>query len=118
MGAYSAGEHQDTKFLIITTYKSEHIHHAQDSLIVSHPPKGSLTSSIVIDGLRCNIEKTANEIRTDLYREYRVRLNYRQAYRAKERAVRQLHGRVEDFYMVIPWMCGRLIESDPDTIEK
>ena len=32
--------------------------------------------------------------------------------------MRQLYGRVEDSYMVISWMCGRLIESDPDTVVK
>lgn len=102
MGAYSCGEHQDTEFLTIRTYKSKHIHHAQDSLIVCHPPRATLTSSIVVDSLRTNVDKSANEIRGDFYREYGVRLNYTQAYRAKERAMRQIHGRVEDSYMVIP----------------
>ncbi|XP_028802501.1 uncharacterized protein LOC114757588 [Neltuma alba] len=118
MGAYSMGAHQDTEFLTIRTYKSEHIHHAQDNLIVSHSGRSNLAASIVIDDLRCNVDKSPNEIRKDLYKEYGVQLNYTQAYRVRKRALMELHGQVEDSYKVIPWMCERLIETDPDTVAR
>ncbi|XP_028786221.1 uncharacterized protein LOC114742121 [Neltuma alba] len=115
MGAYSMGQRQDSELLIIRTLRSEHVHYAQDNLVVSHSRGSNLTSSIMIDSLRCNIDKNANEIRRDLYREYGVRLNYSQAYRGRERALREIHGRAQDSYMVIPWICERLIETDPNT---
>ncbi|XP_028805899.1 uncharacterized protein LOC114760781 [Neltuma alba] len=118
MGAYSMGAHQDTEFLTIRTYKSEHIHHAQDNLIVPHSGRSNLAASIVIDDLRCNVDKSPNEIRKDLYKEYGVQLNYTQAYRVRKRALMELHGRVEDSYKVIPWMCERLMETDPDTVAR
>ncbi|XP_028752925.1 uncharacterized protein LOC114712539 [Neltuma alba] len=115
MGAYSMGQRQDSELLIIRTLRSEHVHYAQDSLVVSHSRGSNLTSSIMIDSLRCNIDKNANELRRDLYREYGVRLNYSQAYRGRERALREIHGRAQDSYMAIPWICQRLIETDPNT---
>ncbi|XP_028771259.1 uncharacterized protein LOC114728511 [Neltuma alba] len=53
-----------------------------------------------------------------MYKEYGVQLNYTQAYRVKKRALMELHGRVEDSYKVIPGMCERLIEIDPDIIAR
>ncbi|XP_028771960.1 uncharacterized protein LOC114729154 [Neltuma alba] len=110
------GQRQDSEFLIIRTLRSEHVYYAQDNLVVSHSGRSNLTSSIMTDSLKCNIDKNANEIRRDLYRKYGVRLNYSQAYRGRERALREIHGRAQDSYMMIPWICERLIETDPNTI--
>ncbi|XP_028782166.1 uncharacterized protein LOC114738293 [Neltuma alba] len=118
MGAYLMGAHQDTEFLTIRTYKSEHIHHAQDNLIVSHSGRSNLTALIVIDGLRYNVDKSPNEIRKDLYKEYGVQLNYTQVYKVRKRALTELHGRVEDSYKVIPCICERLTETNPDTVAR
>ncbi|XP_028786662.1 uncharacterized protein LOC114742605 [Neltuma alba] len=90
----------------------------QDNLIVPHSGRSNLAASIVIDDLRCNVDKSPNEIRKDLYKEYGVQLNYTQAYRVRKRALMELHGRVEDSYKVIPWMCERLMETNPDTVAR
>ena len=72
----------------------------------------------MVDSLRRNIDKNAIEIMRDMHTEYEVQLNYTQAYRGKERALREIHGRPEHSYMAIPWICDRLVETDPDTVAR
>ena len=118
MGAYCMGERQDAEFLSIRRFRSQHMHNAQEDLLVSHHGKSKLTSSLMIDSLRSNMNKNPKEISNDLYREYGVRLNYRQAYRGREQALRELHGTAEDSYKIIPWICERLMETDPRTVAR
>ncbi|XP_054813530.1 uncharacterized protein LOC129314192 [Prosopis cineraria] len=72
----------------------------------------------MVDALRSNIDKGANKLARDLYREYGVRLSYSQAYRGKEKALWEIHGRAEDSYSIIPWICDRLIETDSMIVAK
>ncbi|XP_054801455.1 uncharacterized protein LOC129305452 [Prosopis cineraria] len=116
IAAYSIGK--DNEILRVTKFNNDHTHNAQDNLIVSHPARSKLTSSIMVDALRSNIDKGANELARDLYREYGVRLSYSQAYRGREKALREIHGRAEDSYSIIPWICDRLMETDPMTVAK
>ncbi|XP_054792699.1 uncharacterized protein LOC129298325 [Prosopis cineraria] len=88
--AYSIGKHSD--FLRVTRFNGEHIHNAQDKLIVSHWTRANSTSPIIADTLRSTIDKSMNEIRRDLYREYDVRLTYGQAYRERGKALQDIHG--------------------------
>ncbi|XP_054782780.1 uncharacterized protein LOC129290067 [Prosopis cineraria] len=116
IATYSMGK--DNEILRVIKFNNDHTHNAQDNLIVSHPTRLKLTSSIMVDALRSNIDKGANELARDLYREYDVRLSYSQAYRGREKALREIHGRAEDSYSIIPWICDRLMETDPMTVAK
>ncbi|XP_054778400.1 uncharacterized protein LOC129286465 [Prosopis cineraria] len=114
--AYSIGK--DNEILRVTKFNNDHTHNAQDNLIVSHSARSKLTSSIMVDALRSNIDKGANELARDLYREYGVRLSYSQAYRGRKKALREIHGRAEDSYSIIPWIYDQLMETDPMTVAK
>ncbi|XP_054808709.1 uncharacterized protein LOC129310819 [Prosopis cineraria] len=116
IAAYSIGK--DNEILRVTKFNNDHTYNVQDNLIVSHPTRSKLTSSIMVDALRSNIDKGVNELARDLYKEYGVRLSYSQAYRGREKALREIHGRAEDSYSIIPWICDRLMETDPMTIAK
>lgn len=85
LGAYSMGKWQATEFLTIRIFKGKHTYNALDNLVVPYSKISKLTSSIMI--LRYNIDKNANEIRKDMYKDYEVQLNYTRAYRGKERAL-------------------------------
>ncbi|XP_054817078.1 uncharacterized protein LOC129316709 [Prosopis cineraria] len=94
------------------------MHSAQDNLLLKQKANSRLTSSIIIDAVRGNVEKTLNEIRQDLYKEYGLNLTYRQALRGKDRALEEIHGLPQQSYMLIPWLCEKLKETDPDTVAK
>lgn len=107
-----------SKILIVRSFHDVHKHDAQEDLNINHSTRSKLTSSIIVDSLRDNIDKTPTEIRRDLYREYGVRLNYSQAYWGKRRALLNLEGSPKDSYKLIPWLCDRLKETDQDTVAK
>ncbi|XP_054786991.1 uncharacterized protein LOC129293202 [Prosopis cineraria] len=107
-----------TPLLSVKSFHQEHIHSAQDNLIVPRMARSNLTSSIIMDGIRSSVDKAPNEIRNYLYREYGVSLSYRQAMRGKKRALEEMHGLPEHSFMLIPWMCERLMENDPNTVAR
>ncbi|XP_054778459.1 uncharacterized protein LOC129286535 [Prosopis cineraria] len=116
VSAYAISE--TSPVLRVTSLCNEHAHSAQDTLVVQQKANVNLTSSIIIDELKSNVDKTPNEIRRDLYQEFGLTLTYSQAYRGKERAMEELHGAPEDSYKLIPWICQRLTEKDVRTIAK
>ncbi|XP_054819001.1 uncharacterized protein LOC129318297 [Prosopis cineraria] len=107
-----------TSILCMKKFHNEHMHSAQDNLLLKQKANSRLTSSIIIDAVRGNVEKTSNEIRQNLYKEYRLNLTYRQALREKDRALEEIHGLPQKSYMLIPWLCEKLKETDPDTVAK
>ncbi|XP_028788261.1 uncharacterized protein LOC114744241 [Neltuma alba] len=107
---------RDTLLLRMTTFVNEHIHSAQDNLDVTYTGNATLTSSIILEEIRNHTEKRPTEIRKTLERKYGVRLTYAQAYRAKEKAMEHIHGKPEESYMFIPWICQRWKETDDKTV--
>ncbi|XP_054781992.1 uncharacterized protein LOC129289227 [Prosopis cineraria] len=104
--------------LRVTTFKNEHSHSAQKDLEVSYSIRCTLTLSIIDDVVRSNVEKRPNEIKADIYRDYGISLTYRQALRAKERALVEINELPNQSYMLVPWLCNRLMEIDADTVAK
>ncbi|XP_028753678.1 uncharacterized protein LOC114713242 [Neltuma alba] len=107
---------KNSHLLRVTTFCNKHIHSAQDNLIVTYGGSAALTSSVIVEEIRDHAEKRPTEIRKMLEREYGVRLTYCQAYRAKEKAMEEIHGKPEQSYMLIPWLCERLKETDDKTV--
>ncbi|XP_028780352.1 uncharacterized protein LOC114736641 [Neltuma alba] len=105
-------------FLRVTTLKNEHVHNSQYNLHVTHGGSASLTSSIIIEEVRDHIDMRPNDIRKRLERDYSVKLTYKQAYRAKEKALEDIYGKADQIYMLIPWICDRLKETNDKTVAK
>ncbi|XP_054778405.1 uncharacterized protein LOC129286470 [Prosopis cineraria] len=85
---------------------------------IAHSTRYTLTSSIIDDVVRSNVEKKPNEIKADIYKDYSISLTCRQALRAKERALVEINGLPDQSYMLVPQLCNRLIETDVDTVAK
>ena len=107
-----------SSLLRVTTFNDEPDHSAQDHLKVSNSATSSLTSSLVMDEISNHNDKKPTEIRKILLTDYSVQLTYKQAYRAKEKALEELQGRPKESYMLIPWICHRLQETDHRTVAK
>ncbi|XP_028788172.1 uncharacterized protein LOC114744149 [Neltuma alba] len=104
--------------LRVTTFINRHVHSAQDSLDVMHSGRASLNSSIIIDEMRDHADNHTSEIRKRLKREYGIDLTYKQAYRAREKSLEDIYGRPEQSYMLIPWVCERIKETDEKSVAK
>ncbi|XP_028786037.1 uncharacterized protein LOC114741961 [Neltuma alba] len=102
--------------LRVTTFINRHVHSAQDSLDVMHSGRASLNSSIIIDEMRDHADKRTSKIRKRLKREYGIDLTYKQAYRAREKSLEDIYGRPEQSYMLIPWVCERIKETDEKSV--
>ncbi|KAK4284108.1 hypothetical protein QN277_000981 [Acacia crassicarpa] len=102
----------------VQSFHEEHTHSAQDNLIVSPMARSKLTSSIIVNEIKSSAEKAPNEIRRDFYTEYGVSLTYRQAVRGKKRALEEMYGPSKHSFSLVPWMCERLMENDPNTVAK
>ncbi|XP_028784609.1 uncharacterized protein LOC114740576 [Neltuma alba] len=102
--------------LRVTTFINWHVHSAQDSLDVMHSGRASLNSSIIIDEMRDHADKSTSEIRKRLKREYGIDLTYKQAYRAREKSLEDIYDRPEQSYMLIPWVCERIKETDEKSV--
>ncbi|XP_028767379.1 uncharacterized protein LOC114725084 [Neltuma alba] len=116
ISAYGVGENNG--FLVVRRFNREHLHYVQDNLVVPQRKRCKLASAVIIDELISCMHKAPNDIRRYLEREYGLSLNYQQAYRAKEKALAKIHGCPQESYMLIPWICERLKESDPETVAK
>ncbi|XP_028785849.1 uncharacterized protein LOC114741731 [Neltuma alba] len=108
ISAYGVGEKNG--FLVVRRFNCEHLHYAQDNLVVPQRKRCKLASIVIIDELISCMHKAPNDIRRDLEREYGLSLNYQQAYRAKEKALENLWLSA-GVYMLIPWICERLKEK-------
>ncbi|XP_015934758.1 uncharacterized protein LOC107460851 [Arachis duranensis] len=109
---------KNTSFLVVRHFIKNHEHSAQDVLESTHSFRSNLVSSIIVDKLRLTPDKLPNDIRNDIFKEYGFSLTYHQAWAAKEKALAEINGVHKDSYMLIPWICNRLVETDPQTIAK
>ncbi|XP_077227852.1 uncharacterized protein LOC143860891 [Tasmannia lanceolata] len=73
-------------------------------------------ADLVKDKLRDNPDCTPKEITTNLYQDYGVNLTYQQAWRGKELAKEQLQGSQLEAYSQLPWLCERIMETNPGSL--
>ncbi|KAL6348823.1 hypothetical protein AAG906_033479 [Vitis piasezkii] len=58
----------------------------------------------------------ARQICKDFRSRYGVSLSYKQAWTYKEMAKERIYGLPENSYMLLPWLCQRLVDINPGTI--
>ncbi|XP_025685673.1 uncharacterized protein [Arachis hypogaea] len=116
LSAYAMGK--NISFLVVRHFIKNHKHSAQDVLESTHSFRSNLVSSIIVDKLRLTPDKLPNDIRNDIFKEYGFSLTYHQAWAAKEKALAEINGVPKDSYMLIPWICNRLVKTDPQTVAK
>lgn len=73
-------------------------------------------ASIIKDKLLDNPESKTRDIARDLYRDYGINLNYTQAWHAKEVAQKELHLLHEEACNQLPWLCEKIIETNPGSV--
>ncbi|KAL8108829.1 uncharacterized protein LOC141672190 isoform X1 [Apium graveolens] len=74
--------------------------------------------SIIKEKLKLSPNYKPRDIVADIEREYGVQLNYSQAWRAKGLAREQLHGSHKEAYSQLPFLCNKIIETNPGSIAK
>ncbi|ONK66544.1 uncharacterized protein A4U43_C06F9290 [Asparagus officinalis] len=73
-------------------------------------------ASVIKDKLKDSPNYSPKDIANDLQREYGVNLNYTQAWRGKYFAKQELHNSHEEACSQLPWLCGRILETNPGSV--
>ena len=95
------------------------LNHSLEDVSVSKPIVRCNRATTMIDNvIRSNPNYLSRQICKDFHRQYKMQLNYCQAWNLKEKAKEQNHGVPQCSYKLLPWLCTRLIETNPGTIAK
>ena len=105
-----------TKIVQVHTFINE-LNHSLEDVSVSKPIVHCNQATTMIDNVICsNPNYLSRQICKDFHRQYKMQLNYCQAWNLKEKAKEQNHGVPQCSYKLLPWLCTRLIETNPGTI--
>ncbi|RVX17044.1 hypothetical protein CK203_003269 [Vitis vinifera] len=66
--------------------------------------------------IRATPQYLPRQICKDFRSQYGVSLSYKQAWTYKEMAKERIYGLPENSYMLLPWLCQRLVDINPGTI--
>lgn len=72
--------------------------------------------NIIKEKLRNSPNYKPKDIVADIQREYGVKLNYSQAWRAKGIAKEQLQGSYKESYSQLPYLCKRIMQTNPGSL--
>lgn len=76
----------------------------------------SWVASVIKEKLRDIPDYKPRDIANDLEREYGLRLSYHRAWRGKAIAEKELHGSQEQAGSELPWLCEKIVETNPGSI--
>lgn len=84
---------------------------------VSRPhPSRRLVASIVKEKLRTTISYKPREIVDEIRRDFGIEIGYTQAWRGMEAAREELQGSYEEAFNQLPWLCEKIIETNPGSV--
>ncbi|KAL6332031.1 hypothetical protein AAG906_020390 [Vitis piasezkii] len=105
-----------TKIVQVHTFRNEHNHSLEDVSISEPVVRCNRATTMIDDVIRSNPDYLPRQICKDFRRQYGMQLNYCQAWNLKEKAKERIHGVPQCSYKLLPWLCTRLIETNPGTI--
>ena len=90
-----------------------------DDVVASLPVVRSNRVDVVIDEvIRSTPKYQPRQICKDFVREHGMRLTYYQAWKIKEKTKERIYGKPKNYYMLLPWMCERIVQSNPRSVVK
>ncbi|PKU65989.1 uncharacterized protein LOC110111951 [Dendrobium catenatum] len=73
-------------------------------------------TSIIKEKLHDSPQCKPKEIVRELYEDYGVSLTYSQVWRGREVAQKELFSNLKETYSLLPWYCGRILETNPGSV--
>lgn len=73
-------------------------------------------ASMVKEKVRDNILYKPVDIIRDIKQDYRVDISYQQAWRGKERAKEEIHGKDSLSFNSFSWWCNKVMETNPNSV--
>lgn len=73
-------------------------------------------TSILKEKLQAHNPCKPKEVVKEIFDEYGVTLSYSQVWRGREDAQKELYSLIKETYSQLPWLCQRIIETNPGSI--
>ena len=105
-----------TKILKVNIFIDVHNHCADVECSSQPSMRGRRGARIIEQVIRATPEYLPRQICKDFRSRYGVSLSYKQAWTYKEMAKERIYGLPENSYMLLPWLCQRLVDINPGTI--
>ncbi|RVW89140.1 hypothetical protein CK203_040273 [Vitis vinifera] len=103
----------DSNIVQVHTFRNVHNHCLED-VALSQPLVRSTRASLVIDDvIRSTPEYQPRQICKDFVRQHGIQLTYLQAWKMKEKAKERIYGQPKNYYKLLPWMCERMLATNP-----
>ncbi|XP_048134100.1 uncharacterized protein LOC125314884 [Rhodamnia argentea] len=72
--------------------------------------------SFIYERLRSDINYKPKDILHDIYKQYGIKISYKQAWRAKERGLAAIYGSSEEGYYLLPAYCEQIKSTNPGSV--
>ncbi|KAL6331336.1 hypothetical protein AAG906_011273 [Vitis piasezkii] len=105
-----------TKIVQVHTFRNKHNHSLEDVSISEPTVRCNRATAMIDDVIRSNPDYLPRQICKDFRRQYGMQLNYCQEWNLKENAKERIHGVSQCSYKLLPWLCTRIIETNPGTV--
>lgn len=105
-----------TKMFIIRKFNETHTCGAGTSTGGRPHASKKLLVSIMKDILRDSPTSKPMEIAEEIQQDFGIELQYSQAWRGMETAKKELQGTFKDSYHHLPWLCEKIMETNPDSV--
>ncbi|KAK3026932.1 hypothetical protein RJ639_040338 [Escallonia herrerae] len=102
-----------TQLFLIKTMNGVHTCGAGTNAANRPQPSRKVVASIVKEKWRDSPNCTPKEIAEEIQQELGIELNYSQAWRGMETARKDIHCSFKDAYNQLPWLCEKMIETNP-----
>ncbi|CAM8922453.1 unnamed protein product [Rhodiola kirilowii] len=102
--------------VIVRKFIDKHRHSEQDEIDSRPVIRPKYIAGLVAEKIKNNPNMHHREIAKAIESEFALTLKYQQSFRAKQKAMIAINGKVEDTYKLIPWLCQRLMEMMPGTV--
>ncbi|KAL6314438.1 hypothetical protein AAG906_025923 [Vitis piasezkii] len=105
-----------TKILKVNIFIDVHNHCADVECSSQPSMRGRRGARVIEQVIRATPQYLPRQICKDFRSRYGVSLSYKQAWTYKEMAKERIYGLPENSYMLLPWLCQRLVDINPGTI--
>nr|CAN75160.1 hypothetical protein VITISV_000559 [Vitis vinifera] len=105
-----------TKILKVNIFNDVHNHCADVECSSQPSMRGRKCARVIKQVIRATPQYLSRQICKDFRSRYGVSLSYKQAWTYKEMENERIYGLLENSYMLLPWLCQRLVDINSRTL--
>ena len=104
---------RDSNIVQVHTFRNVHNQCLEDVALYQPLVRSTHASLVIDDVIWSTPEYQPWKICKDFVRQHGFQLTYLQAWQMKEKAKERIYGQPKNYYKLLPWMCKRMIATNP-----